>query len=64
MVNAVSSSRKFDRKFNNDLNVIIKTFKDVPFEKRNIIATPVGKLIGSYVKGKIGHEVNKSLYAF
>ena len=55
---------KFDRKFNNDLKAIVNTFKGVSPEKRNIIAKPMAKLIGSYVSEKIGQEVHKSLYAF
>ena len=64
MVNIVSSSKKIDRKFNDDLKVIVKAFKGVSPEKRNIITQPMGKLIESYMREKIGYEVNKSLYAF
>jgi len=62
MVN--SSSKNLDRKFNNDIRVIAKAFNTVSPENKSFIARPMGKLIGSYVKGKVEREINKSLYAF
>ena len=60
----MSNTAYNDRKFNRDLQAIVRMFNGVSPEKRSIITKPVGRLIGAYVKGKIGREVSKSLYFF
>jgi len=55
---------QIDRRFNSDLRAISNTFKGVSPENKSIVSKPVGKLIVSYVRERIGREVNNSLYSF